>query len=76
MLAFFYLVSCPHFIALTVFFLSVHRLLRDKVQALEDTVRAYHSIAEDMKMIPVTARNSRGENLVIELGMLYTSYTI
>lgn len=53
-----------------------HRLLRDKVQALEDSVRAYHSIAEDMKMIPVTARNSRGENLVIELGMLYTSYTL
>lgn len=41
--------------------------LRDKVQGLEDTVRAYHSIAEDLKMIPQSARNARGENLVIEI---------
>ena len=41
--------------------------LRDKVQALEDTVRAYHSIAEDLKMVPQSARNARGENLSIDL---------
>jgi kinetochore protein NDC80 len=41
--------------------------LRDKVASLEDTVKAYHSIAEDLKMIPSTARNARGENLMIEI---------
>lgn len=41
--------------------------LRDKVQGLEDTVKAYHSIAEDLKMIPQDARNARGENLMIEI---------
>lgn len=41
--------------------------LRDKVQALEDAVRAYHTIAEEMKMIPMTARNSRGVNFIIEI---------
>jgi kinetochore protein NDC80 len=41
--------------------------LRDKVQLLEDTVRTYHSIAEDLKMIPQSARNSRNENLMIEI---------
>jgi kinetochore protein NDC80 len=41
--------------------------LRDKVQLLEDTVKTYHSIAEDLKMIPLSARNSRNENLMIEI---------
>ncbi len=41
--------------------------LRDKVQHLEDTVRSYHGIAEDLKMIPQSARNARGENLIIEV---------
>ncbi len=41
--------------------------LRDKVQLLEDTVRAYHTIAEDLKMVPATARNARGEDLSIEI---------
>lgn len=50
--------------------LAVCRALRDKVQVLEDTVRAYHGIAEDMKMIPQSARNSRGENLVIDMDIL------
>lgn len=41
--------------------------LRDKVQLLEDTVRAYHTIAEDLKMVPASARNARGEDLAIEI---------
>lgn len=41
--------------------------LRDKVQALEDSARAYNSVAEDLKLIPLTARNSRGKNLAIEV---------
>lgn len=43
--------------------------MRDKAAALEDMVRAYHTIAEDMKMVPQSARNSRGENLRIELNI-------
>jgi len=41
--------------------------LRDKVQLLEDTVRAYHTIGEDLKMVPASARNARGEDLSIEI---------
>jgi hypothetical protein len=33
-------------------------------------VRAYHGIAEDMKMVPQSARNSRGENLVIDIDIV------
>ncbi len=41
--------------------------LREKVAGLEETVRSYHSIAEDLKMVPSTAVNARGENLQIEI---------
>ena len=41
--------------------------LRDRVQGLEDTVRAYTSIAEDLKLVPNTARNARGKHLSIEI---------
>jgi kinetochore protein NDC80 len=41
--------------------------LRDKVQYLEDAVRAYHTVAGDLQLVPATARNARGENLGIEL---------
>lgn len=41
--------------------------LRDKVQYLEDTARAYHTIAADLQLIPQNARNARGENLSIEI---------
>jgi kinetochore protein NDC80 len=37
--------------------------LRDNVQALEDSAKAYNSIAEELKLVPVTARNARGKNL-------------
>lgn len=37
--------------------------LRDDVQTLEDSARAYNSIAEDLKLVPATARNSKGKNL-------------
>eukprot|EP01038_Epipyxis_sp_PR26KG_P016094 gene16094-21870_t len=46
---------------------ELEMILRDKVQCLEDTARAYHSIAEGLKIIPKTARNSRGEDLSIEI---------
>eukprot|EP00597_Dinobryon_sp_UTEXLB2267_P007051 CAMPEP_0170096644 /NCGR_PEP_ID=MMETSP0019_2-20121128/28724_1 /TAXON_ID=98059 /ORGANISM="Dinobryon sp., Strain UTEXLB2267" /LENGTH=893 /DNA_ID=CAMNT_0010318705 /DNA_START=36 /DNA_END=2717 /DNA_ORIENTATION=+ len=41
--------------------------LRDKVQYLEDSVRAYHSIAGELYLVPLSARNSRGEDLTIEI---------
>jgi len=39
--------------------------LRDNVQALEDAAKAYNSIAEDLKLVPSTARNARGKNLAM-----------
>jgi kinetochore protein NDC80 len=39
--------------------------LRDSVQALEDSSRAYNSIAEDLKLVPATARNANGRNLAL-----------
>lgn len=41
--------------------------LRDNVHQLEESVGMYHKLAEDLKLIPHTARNARGENLAIEL---------
>jgi kinetochore protein NDC80 len=46
---------------------EIELALRDKMQSLEDTVRSYHGIAEDLKMIPQSARNARGEDLRIEV---------
>ena len=36
--------------------------LRDKVQVLDDSARRYNQIAEDLKLLPHTARNARGRN--------------
>jgi SMC interacting uncharacterized protein involved in chromosome segregation len=41
--------------------------LRCKVQALEDSGRSYTSIAEDLKILPKTARNSRNLDLSIDV---------
>jgi kinetochore protein NDC80 len=41
--------------------------LRDRVQALDDCARQYNSIAEDLKLVPSTARNARGKHLAIEV---------
>lgn len=41
--------------------------LRDRVQALEDSSRAYNGVAEDLKLVPSTARNARGRNLALEV---------
>lgn len=41
--------------------------LRDRVQALEDTSRAYNGVAEDLKLIPHTARHAKGRNLALEV---------
>ena len=58
--------------------------LRDRVQALEDSSRAYNTTAEDLKMIPHTARNARGRHLAVEVdarakkrtGLLKTDVTL
>lgn len=42
-------------------------VLRDRVQNLDDIARAYTSIAEDLKLVPHTARNARGKHLNIEI---------
>lgn len=41
--------------------------LRDRVQALEDSSRAYNGVAEDLKLVPSTARNAKGRNLALEV---------
>lgn len=42
--------------------------LRDKVKALEDAVRMYHTVAEQLKLIPHTAKNApEGQDLSIEI---------
>ena len=41
--------------------------LRDRVQALEDSSRAYNGVAEDLKLIPHTARFAKGRNLSLEV---------
>ena len=41
--------------------------LRDHVQALEDSSRAYNGVAEDLKLVPSTARNAKGRNLSLEV---------
>jgi kinetochore protein NDC80 len=41
--------------------------LRDKVNALEDSARAYNAIADDLKLIPSTAKNAHGKQLAIEI---------
>jgi kinetochore protein NDC80 len=41
--------------------------LRDRVQALEDSSRAYNGVAEDLKLVPHTARNAKGRVLHLEV---------
>lgn len=41
--------------------------LRDRVQALEDAARAYNGVAEDLKLVPQTARHAKGRNLALEV---------
>ena len=41
--------------------------LRDQVQALEDSSRAYNCAAEDLKLVPHTARHAKGCNLALEV---------
>lgn len=42
-------------------------MLRDRVQALEDSARAYNAVAEDLKVVPHTARHARGRNLNLDV---------
>lgn len=39
--------------------------LRDKVEELENAVRAYHEAAEELKLVPFNARNAHGQDLSI-----------
>jgi len=41
--------------------------LRDRVQALEDAARAYTAVAEDLKLVPTTARYARGRYLSVDV---------
>ena len=41
--------------------------LRDRVQALEDSSKAYNGMAEDLKLVPHTARQAKGRNLSLEV---------
>ena len=41
--------------------------LRDRVQKLESTVNMYMLIADDLKVVPSTARNARGMDLQIKI---------
>lgn len=43
--------------------------LRDRVQALEDSARAYNSIAEDLKLVPHTAKNAHGKHYALEVNV-------
>jgi kinetochore protein NDC80 len=46
---------------------EIELALRDQVVHLEESVRMYHSLATDLKLIPKTAKNAKNENLTIEL---------
>ena len=46
---------------------ELETLLRDKVQLLDESTKKYNSTAEDLKLIPHTARNARGKYLNIEI---------
>jgi kinetochore protein NDC80 len=43
--------------------------LRDKLQSLDDSARAFNSLGEELKLIPETATNARGKRLMIEVDM-------
>ena len=43
--------------------------LRDRVQALEDSARAYNGIAEDLKLVPHTAKNAHGKHYALEVNV-------
>lgn len=42
-------------------------ILRDAISYLENSVRSYHGIAEDLKLVPITNKNARGEDYSIEV---------
>eukprot|EP01034_Spumella_vulgaris_P035673 gene35673-43990_t len=43
----------------------LEQTLRNEVVALEETIRKYHSTAANLKLVPQSAQNARGENLSI-----------
>jgi predicted nucleic acid-binding Zn-ribbon protein len=45
--------------------------LRERVQALEDSGRNYYAVAEDLKLVPKTARNAHNRDLTIEIDIRY-----
>lgn len=51
---------------------EVYRLelvLRDNLAYLESSVRSYHGIAEDLKLVPMSNKNARGEDYSIEVDL-------
>eukprot|EP01039_Chlorochromonas_danica_P011401 gene11401-12741_t len=49
---------------------EIYRLelsLRDRLSYLESSVRSYHAIAEDLKLVPLGNKNARGEDYSISL---------
>ena len=49
--------------------------LRDGVVEVEDAVRAYNSIAEDLKLVPATARNAKGRLFALEVNSQARAFT-
>lgn len=41
--------------------------LKDSVQALDDSAMHYNSVAEELKLVPATARNANGKHLAVEV---------
>ena len=46
---------------------EAEKLLRSKVLDLEDVMRSYRSMGEDLQLIPESARNSQGKNLNLDI---------
>ena len=46
---------------------ELETMLRDKVQTLDESTRKYNTTAEELKLVPHTARNARGHNLHVDV---------
>lgn len=46
---------------------EAEKLLRSKVLDLEEVMRMYSSLGEDLQILPETARNSQGKNLALNI---------
>jgi kinetochore protein NDC80 len=46
---------------------EAEKLLRSKVLDLEDVMRTYRSLGEDLQLLPETARNAQGKDLALDI---------